>query len=264
MENAFKQFAIIGESRAMQTLAEQTFIVAPLWDTILITGERGTGKELLAKTIHKLGPTKGKPLTIVDCAALNPSTVESVLFGHERGSFTGAVHRHIGYLEACDGGTLFLDEIGALPLDIQYRLLRFIEEQTVTRIGSVHARKVHTRILAATNRNLEQASVNGHFLPDLYDRLNILPLFMPPLRERESDALLLFSHFMRQNSGHRLTKEAKEYVLNYSYPGNVRELRNLCRRLLAFHPDQPISRKILDSHLSSRTHFLALKEQDSL
>ncbi|RJP35339.1 MAG: sigma-54-dependent Fis family transcriptional regulator [Candidatus Omnitrophota bacterium] len=256
------KFKIIGRSQAMQDLADCVFSAAPLWDTILLTGERGTGKELLAHAIHKSGPTKGGNLVIVDCAALNASTVESVLFGHERGAFTGAVNRHVGFLESADGGTLFLDEIGSLPIEIQGRFLRFLEEQTVARVGAVSHRRIHTRILAATNRNLRREAARGHFLPDLFDRLNVIPILTPPLRKRDGDALLLFHHFMGKGSRDRLKKDAENFLLDYAYPGNVRELRNLCRRLCVFHSEKAVDKNTILRYLSAGNDSVDLRRMN--
>jgi DNA-binding NtrC family response regulator len=240
MASSLTQFKILGQSRAMQQLGEQTHIAAKHWDTILITGERGTGKELLANAIHYLGPGRGgKPVT-VDCGALHESTLESLLFGHEKGAFTGAYHRHIGFLESAHQGTIFFDEISTLPRSAQSRFLRFMEEGTVIRVGGKESIKVRTRVVAATNRNLAEEVAQGRFLADLYDRINILPLTTPPLRERGDDILLLFHHFLDSSKPVHLTEQAQTFLRNHPFPGNVRELRNLCRRLNVFHKNETI------------------------
>jgi len=249
MGRDLSRYNIIGSSRPMRELAEWVYTAAPLWDTIIITGERGTGKELLSRAIHRLGPTKGAEPVIVDCASLHPATVESVLFGHERGSFTGAVHRHVGFLESAHNGTIFLDEIGLLPLELQGRFLRFLEEKTLTRIGASKAIHVRARIIAATNRRLETEAKQGRFLPDLRDRLSVLPIATPPLREREDDLFLLAAHFLETEPRERFTQDALEFLKTYPFPGNVRELRNLCRRVSVFCRSEKISRDDLTRYL---------------
>jgi len=242
---------IVGESPAMLSLAQWVETAARQWDTILITGERGTGKELLAKAIHKLGPTPPNKLpVIVDCASLHSSTAESVLFGHERGAFTGAVNKHTGLLEAANGTSLILDEISQLTLELQSRFLRFLEEGTVRRIGATNSQSIRARIIAATNRNLEEDVRRGLFLPDLYDRLNVLHVECPPLRERGEDVFELMKGFLKQGVLSRLDNEARQLLLEYPFPGNVRELRNLCRRLMIFHPGEPLTAELISNHLN--------------
>ncbi len=252
MKYDLTEMGIIGQSTVMQELASWMQAAAPHWDTILITGERGTGKELLARAIHHLGPTRKAHMVVVDCASLHPATVESALFGHERGAFTGADQRRIGYLESAQNGTVFLDEIGILPLEIQGRLLRFLEERTITRMGCATSIHVHTRIVAATNRNLARDSQSGTFLPDLYDRLNILHLHCPPLRDRKEDIPLLLAHFFREDSSNRFTADALRFINDHPFPGNIRELRNLCRRLAIFHPKGLIRKSMIEQLLDSR------------
>jgi two-component system, NtrC family, response regulator len=240
MKRDLSKFGIIGASVVMQELYEWVYAAAPHWDTILITGERGTGKELLAKAIHRLGPTRGREPVIVDCAALHPATVEAALFGHERGAFTGAVNKKIGFLESAHDGAVFFDEIGALPLETQGRFLRFLEERTITRIGASSPIRIRARIIAATNRNIMSDSYTGLFLSDLYDRLSVLHVQTPPLRERRGDISLLLQHFLGKDYFSRLTNDALQTLDEYSFPGNVRELRNICRRLVVFHPKEQI------------------------
>lgn len=249
MAKSLTQLGILGESPIMQRLNQWVQKAAPQWDTILITGERGTGKELLAHAIHKLGPTRGGTSALVDCAALHVATAESVLFGHERGSFTGAVNKHVGLLERAHEGTLFLDEIGTLSLELQSRFLRFLEERTVQPIGSHIPRKIRTRIIAATNRDLEQDVLQGAFLPDLLDRLNVLNVELPPLRERGEDRWLLIRHFLNEPDLKRFTSGAVDAIMNYDFPGNIRELRNFCRRLKIFHLDSRVTEADAIQHL---------------
>lgn len=234
MSTNLEQFHIIGNSRPMRELADWLYTAAPHWDPVLITGERGTGKELLAHAIHALGPTRGKPMTIVDCASLHPATLESTLFGHERGAFTGALHRHIGYLELAHESSVFFDEITSLTPEAQGRLLRFLEEKTITRVGGTHPIAIRTRILAASNRDMIREIKEGRLLPDLYDRLNVFPVQLPPLRQRDGDVLLLAEHFLGKAQLEAISADIKAELASYDYPGNIRELKNLCRRLCVF------------------------------
>ncbi|MDP8245840.1 MAG: sigma 54-interacting transcriptional regulator [Candidatus Hinthialibacter antarcticus] len=243
---SFKRFAIIGDSPVMKTLEAQVRTAAACNETILLTGERGVGKELIAKALHKLSANKGGPFITVDCAALHAATAESVLFGHERGAFTGAVHRHIGLLEQAHQGSVFLDEIASLSLEMQGRFLRFLEERTIQRIGSTQPLQIRTRVIAAANRDLVQEQQAGRFLPDLYDRLNVIRLHAPPLRERSEDALQLFHHFLPRYNG-RLLADGQRFLLDYPWPGNVRELRNLCKRIAVFYPEGPIDKTTLEN-----------------
>ncbi len=257
-----RRFKIIGKSPAMQRVSNQIYTIAPLPDHVLITGERGTGKELAAHAIHKLSQYRGNDMVTIDCAALHPSTAEASLFGNERGAFTGAVNKRIGYIESAEGGTLFLDEISTLPLELQVRFLRFLEEGTITRIGNTKPKEIHVRVIAASNKILQQEVDQHRFLPDLYDRLNVFQVTMPPLREREQDCLLLLEHFMGK-SFNQLTDEAKDYIRDYPFPGNVRELRHLSRRLTVFYPDHVIKRNDIQSQLeySPKETILPNKEK---
>lgn len=243
-----KRFKITGESSAMQSLASWIHTVAPLPDHVLLTGERGTGKELTANAIHKLSQNRGGDLITIDCAALPHATHEATLFGYERGAFTGAVNRRIGFIELANGGSLFLDEISTLPLDMQYRFLRFLEAGTVTRIGSAKPQKIRTRVIVASNRDLIHEVRENRFLPDLYDRLNVFQTMIPPLRERGEDILLLLQTFMGKQF-EQLNDDAKDYLLHYPFPGNVRELRHLSRRLSVFYPQQTVSSQDVQEQL---------------
>ena len=210
--------------------------VAPSQATVLILGESGTGKELFARAIHYAGPRAGKPLVKVNCAALPENLLESELFGHEKGAFTGAVARRIGRFEQADQGSIFLDEIGDLSPALQSKLLRVLQEKEIERVGSNQTIKIDVRVIAATNRNLEEAIRKGAFREDLYYRLNVVTLSLPPLRERKEDIPILIDHFLKKYSRENkkevssLTKEAKDLLLHYDYPGNVRELENIIER----------------------------------
>ncbi|HVU16192.1 MAG TPA: sigma-54 dependent transcriptional regulator [Candidatus Didemnitutus sp.] len=232
LDEKFNPEGIVGTSPKLKELIERVKLVAPSKATILIEGETGTGKELVAQAIHQASPRAQAPFMPVHCAALPAALLESELFGHERGSFTGATERRIGRFEAADGGTVFLDEIGEIGPEIQVKLLRFMETRSFERIGSTRALTVDVRLVAATNRNLEQMVKEGKFREDLFFRLNVVRLTTPPLRERVEDIPLLLEHFIRQfskeNGYEPITIEpgAMRYLQSYPWPGNIRELRN--------------------------------------
>jgi transcriptional regulator with PAS, ATPase and Fis domain len=223
--------------------------------SVLVTGESGTGKELVARNIHSCGARKQKPFVAVNCAALNPGVLESELFGHGRGAFTGAVAHHAGLFEQADGGTLFLDEIGELPLFVQAKLLRVLQDGHVRRVGSKGTKPVDVRVLSATNTDLERAVREGTFRKDLFYRLNVVRIQLSPLRERPGDILDLVEFFFTRN-GHRMpvvTYETREALLEYAWPGNVRELQNELERLVALYPDyHEISPTMLSSRITRR------------
>ncbi|MGH9143999.1 MAG: sigma-54 interaction domain-containing protein, partial [Vicinamibacterales bacterium] len=206
--------------------------------SVLITGETGVGKELCAEMIHRLSPRAGKPFVKLNCSAIVESLIESELFGHERGAFTGADRQKRGLLESADGGTVFLDEIGEMAAALQAKLLRFLEEKTFKRVGSVSDIKVDVRVVAATNRQLEDEVKKGHFREDLYYRLNVLPIVLPPLRARTDDIPALVNYFVdAYNSEFRkrvrgVTPEAMKQLQTYGWPGNIRELRNAVERAM--------------------------------
>ena len=224
--------SIIGVSRALRQVFEKIKRVVDTRSTILITGESGTGKELFAKAIHYNSPRKGKPLVAVNCGAVPHNLLESEFFGHAKGAFSGAVQEKRGLFEEADGSTLFLDEIGELPVDLQVKVLRAIQEQEVRRVGENLSRKVDIRILAATNRNLEEAVKEGSFREDLYYRLNVVSIHIPPLRERTEDIAILARHFVekyeKEHGRERkaLTPETVRALSIQPLPGNVRELEN--------------------------------------
>jgi Nif-specific regulatory protein len=227
---------IVGTSKEMRDVYEQIAQVAPSGATVLIRGESGTGKELVAHAIHYNSPRSSKPFVKVNCAALPESLIESELFGHEKGAFTGAVARKRGRFELAEGGTLFLDEIGDLSPAMQVKLLRALQEREFERVGGTETIKVNVRLITATNVDLEQAVSDGRFRSDLYYRLNVFSIYLPPLRERKTDILLLADHFLekygRQNGKRikRISTPAIDMLMTYHWPGNVRELENVVER----------------------------------
>jgi DNA-binding NtrC family response regulator len=237
---------IIGESGPMQEVLSVVRRVASSDATVLIRGESGTGKELIAKALHYASPRAASALVKVNCAALAEGLLEAELFGHEKGAFTGAITARKGRFELADGGSLFLDEIGDLPPHLQVKLLRVLQEREFERVGSSRPIKVDVRLLAATHRNLETLVREGRFRDDLYYRINVVTIQLPPLRERREDLPLLTDHFLRafaDKNGKRirgLTREAREALLRYDYPGNVRELENLIERAVVLTRDDVV------------------------
>ena len=232
LEEKFRDVKIIGESKTIQEVLSTVSRVAKSKSTVLIRGESGTGKELVARAIHALSDRKDQRFIPVSCAALPETLLESELFGHEKGAFTGAVKRREGRFELADGGTLFLDEIGDIPRETQVKILRAIEFQEFERLGGKDTLKVDVRIISATNQDLEKKINDGTFREDLYYRLNVISIFIPPLRERKEDLLPLVDHFIKKanqkcgKSIKGITTEVKDIILNYDWPGNVRELEN--------------------------------------
>lgn len=227
---------LIGSSSSLKKVLKNVERVAPTDSTVLITGETGTGKELIARAIHDLSPRKDRPLVKVNCAAIPSGLIESELFGHEKGAFTGALTKKMGRFEVADKGTIFLDEIGELPLDLQSKLLRVLQEGEFERVGRTQTFKVNVRVIAATNRNLEQLSKSGQYRPDLYYRLNVFPIHLPPLREREGDIPLLVQYFTRKFAANlgkkidRIPERLMTALQRYQWPGNVRELEHVVER----------------------------------
>jgi two-component system, NtrC family, response regulator AtoC len=238
MHAAFDFGAIVGEAPALREVLTKVEQVAPTASTVLLRGESGTGKELLAHAIHINSPRDGHPFVRVNCAALAPGVLESELFGHEKGAFTGAVARRAGRFELADGGTLFLDEIGDLPAELQVKLLRVLQEREFERVGGQETLKVDVRLVSATHRDLETMVSEGKFREDLYYRLNVFPIHLPPLRERATDVPLLCDHFLAKfarSAGKRVTRfdaAAVELLKSYAWPGNVRELENVVERAI--------------------------------
>ena len=249
---------IIGESEPMQRVMDIVRQVAPARATVLIQGESGTGKELLAKAIHQLSPRSTKPMVTVHCAALSPTLLESELFGHEKGAFTGAHERRIGRFEQAEGGTLFLDEIGEVDETTQVKLLRFLGERSFERVGGNKTLSADVRVVAATNKNLKELVGKGEFREDLYFRLNVVELWAPPLRERLNDVPLLALYFLREfvieNSKtiSDFTADALEAMIRYEWPGNVRELRTAVEHAVVLSKDEMIQLTDLPQSVQSR------------
>jgi two-component system, NtrC family, response regulator AtoC len=246
---------IIGNTPAMQEVLELVRAVAPARATVLITGESGTGKELIAKAIHQLSPRKNAPLVTVHCAALSPTLLESELFGHEKGAFTGAHERRMGRFEQAQGGTLFLDEIGEIDPATQVKLLRFLGERTFERVGSNKTLSADVRLVTATNKNLGQLVKEGSFREDLYFRLRVMEIAMPPLRERKNDLPLLTAAFLKefaQENGKNVTaisRDAMDVLMNYSWPGNVRELRAAIEHAVVLAREEVVSVRDLPQNI---------------
>ncbi|MDL2314422.1 sigma-54 dependent transcriptional regulator [Desulfovibrio sp. OttesenSCG-928-C14] len=252
---------ILGESQSMQALRRLMDMVAPMDTWVLLTGENGTGKEIAARYIHGHSQRAGKPMVAVNCAAIPEELIESELFGHEKGAFTGAESAKTGKFELAHQGTLFLDEIGDMSVKTQAKILRILQEQSFERVGGNRSIKVDVRVIAATNKNLEQAIERGDFREDLYYRLRVFPLHLPPLRERGSDVLLLLDHFnTRFQQDYRLSPAsfdagAKAALLRYRWPGNVREARNFTERMLIMYGGQEISAQMLPPEILNPKNF---------
>jgi two-component system response regulator PilR (NtrC family) len=236
VKTAFEVENIIGKSPSMQELLSMVQKVAKINSNVLVTGESGTGKELVALAIHNLSPRSGGNFVAINCAAFPEGLLESEIFGHMKGSFTGAVQNKQGLFEVADKGTLFMDEVGEMPMSLQSKFLRAIENGTFRRVGGTADLKVDVRIIAATNRDLEERVAEGAFREDLYFRLNVIPVHMPPLRERVEDIPLLVEHFIRKYSdgGRQFSGSAMKRLMQYPWKGNVRELENMVERVLLF------------------------------
>ena len=237
---------LIGQSQAIAEVLLKIEQIAPVSSTVIIEGESGTGKELVAHAIHRLSPRRNKPFIAVNAGALPETLIESELFGHEKGAFTGAAERRIGRFELADEGTLFLDEIGEIPPSTQVKLLRVLEERRLTRVGGTTQIPIDVRVVAATNRPLRESVEEGLFRADLYYRLNVLSMYLPPLRERRGDIPVLVRRFIKELSAqhdrtfHGISAEAVQILMNYPWPGNVRELRNLIESMVVLAPGREI------------------------
>lgn len=250
-----KNKVLVGESPGMRQIREMIRRVAPTTGSVLITGENGTGKELVAHSVHALSPRYNKPFVEVNCAAIPEELIESELFGHEKGSFTGATQLRRGKFDLANGGTLFLDEIGDMSLKTQAKILRILQEQKFERVGGSQTISVDVRIVAATNKDLKAEIQRGGFREDLFYRLNVIPFLVPSLRDRKDDIPLLAEHFLRDFSHthakkeRELSKEACDVLVSYSWPGNVRELRNLIERVMILTTEIQDGAKILPAEL---------------
>ena len=239
LEKEYSFQSLVGNSEAMHRIYELVRRVSETPTNVLVTGESGTGKEMVAKAIHYNGPLKDRPFVTVNCGAIPESLMESEMFGHKKGSFTGAIADKSGLFEVADGGTLFLDEVGELPPSIQVKLLRAIQERVIRRVGGIDDVKVEVRIIAATNRDLEEMVGNGTFRQDLFYRLNVIGIRTPSLRDRRDDIPLLANHFLAKYNARlakqigAISREAMELLKKYDYPGNVRELENIIERTVA-------------------------------
>jgi two-component system, NtrC family, response regulator AtoC len=270
-DTAFRFENIVGASKKMRDIFDVALHVAGRDSTVLLTGESGTGKELLAKAIHQNSLRASKPFITINCGAIPENLIESELFGHRRGSFTGALADHSGKFEAANQGTIFLDEIGELPVNLQVRLLRVIQEREIDKIGYPKPIPVNVRIIAATNRDLRTLIEDGRFRDDLFYRLSVVTVELPPLRERREDIPLLLQHFLGKHCERyqlaipSLTDDATDLLMRYTWPGNVRELENAIERLLVLGKSDVIRTEDLPSQIrqaKSRVSAINLKLPD--
>jgi two-component system nitrogen regulation response regulator NtrX len=264
------RYRIIGESVPMKALRQQMGLMAGTNGRVLIFGESGTGKELVAHAIHALSPRVAEPFVEVNCAAIPEELIESELFGHVKGSFTSAHENKTGKFQKADGGTLFLDEVGDMSLRTQAKVLRVLEEQRFEPVGAAGSVQVDVRVIAATNKNLEEEIERGNFREDLFYRLNVIPFFVPPLRDRREDVPLLADHFLREfttaygRKPKELTPEAYQALAEYHWPGNVRELKNLIERIVILNPQVRVDARHIPIHGSRRQQDRPLERFGSL
>jgi DNA-binding NtrC family response regulator len=267
LDKKFTFQGILGKSPALEKVLERIQLVGPSKATVLLTGETGTGKELVAQSIHQNSDSSRGPFVAVHCAALPSSLLESELFGHEKGAFTGATEKRVGRFESAHVGTLFLDEIGEIDASTQVKLLRFLESKTIERLGSSKTIEIDTRLVCATNRDLISMIKSGEFRKDLFYRLNVVTVDLPPLRERGEDIMLLIDHFLgifaeeNQFDRPRLSNEAFSILKNYSWPGNIRELRNFCENLVVLKRGDEITPYDLDPRFSMQGDDQEVSEQ---
>src|SRR3989338_9238265 len=270
IEKDYQFEKIVGKSKEIREVFKVIDDVARSNASVLLTGESGTGKELVARAIHNRSPRKDKLLVAINCAAIPDNLLESELFGHERGSFTGATERQIGKFEIANGGTLFMDEIGSMPMAMQAKLLRVIQEKEIERIGAGHCTSIDVRIISATNSNLQAAIKKYKFREDLFYRLNVIPIHLPPLRERREDIPLLANHFLHKYNREfgkkikNIKKEAMDLMAIYDWPGNIRELENLIERLSVLCKDKYIDANRLPSEIKGAFGARAVTRDASL
>jgi formate hydrogenlyase transcriptional activator len=259
---------VVGSSRALRSVLDQVRIVAPTDSTVLIEGETGTGKEVIANAIHMTSNRRNRPFIKLNCAAIPSGLLESELFGHEKGAFTGAVMQKLGRFEAANGGTLFLDEIGDIPLELQAKLLRVLQEQEFERLGSTFTRRVDVRVIAATNQDLATRVSEKQFRMDLYYRLNVFPISLPPLRRRPEDIPALVAHFVSKYGARmskrisRISKDALETLKRHPWPGNVRELQNIIERSVILTKDHVLQVPPLPAHMPVQTEGMTLADAE--
>ncbi|MCX6162641.1 MAG: sigma-54 dependent transcriptional regulator, partial [Ignavibacteriae bacterium] len=265
------EYNLLGDSVQIKEINETIKQVAPTNISVLITGESGTGKEVTANALHLLSRRADKPFIIVNCGAIPEGIIESELFGHNKGAFTGAIETRAGYFEMADKGTIFLDEIGDMPLSTQVKILRVLESGEFMKVGGSKYVSVDVRVIAATNRNLERDVANKSFREDLFFRLKSINIHIPPLRERKSDVKVLFNHFISSFSRKNkiefagIDNDAMEYIINYSWNGNARELRNFCESIIVLIPDRQLNivdvKKNLSREVPDYRHLPALQFQ---
>jgi len=263
---------IVGKSATLQRARRELEVVAPTDSSVLILGETGTGKELIARAIHNLSARRDRPFVKVNCAAIPSGLLESELFGHERGAFTGAIMRKAGRFEVADKGTLFLDEVGDIPLDLQPKLLRVLQEHEFERLGSIRTQQVDVRVVAATHRDLKQMVADGEFRSDLYYRLHVFPLPVPPLRQRREDIPLLVCHFVDEYARRMnrrietIPPQVMEALTSHSWPGNVRELQNFIERAVILSPGTslraPLNELTQETVHAAQTPLSTLEEME--
>ena len=259
---------IVGASDSLRGVLDQVRTVAPADTTVLIEGETGTGKELIANAIHGHSARRNRPFVKLNCAAIPLGLLESELFGHEKGAFTGAVMQRLGRFEAANGGTLFLDEIGDIPLELQTKLLRVLQEQEFERLGSTHTRRVNVRIVAATNQDLADLVAKKQFRMDLYYRLNVFPIALPPLRRRLGDIPVLIAHFVHKYASRmskqifKIANDALETLMGYAWPGNIRELQNFIERAVILTNSDVLRLPPLQPCMVSRAKPVTLAEAE--
>lgn len=265
-----QRYGIVGNYEGLNRALEVALKIAPVDLSVLITGENGVGKEVFPRIIHDHSNRKNKKYFAVNCGAIPEGTIDSELFGHEKGAFTGAIGDREGYFAVANGGTLFLDEVGELPLSTQARLLRVLETGEYIRVGASEVRKTDVRIVAATNVNMQQAIMDGKFRQDLFYRLNSIPISIPPLRERKDDIILLFRKFAFEMSEKykmpsiRLDENAQRMLMNYSWPGNIRQLKNLTENMSITSEERVITAEVLSNYLpqESSKQLVTVKDDD--